>query len=217
MIIHDYKELFQLSAQEIDQMLAQGWRHFGERFFRYNLTIHRNEVCRVMSLRLLLSEYAHKKKHRRILRDIAQFSVSYRPLTVTEEMQGLFSRHKQRFEDNEPESIYTFVSEQKDVPIRPMECCIYDGTKLIAASFFDEGETSVSSIYGMFDLNYSQYSLGIATMLLEIDYSKNKQKEFYYHGYCYDVPSFYDYKKRFPALYYYDWKGQWRSYEAYPF
>lgn len=63
----------------------------------------------------------------------------------------------------------------------------------------------------MFDLEYGAYSLGIYTMLLEIEYSKAKGHDHYYHGYCYDIKSFYDYKKKFPATEWFDWQGNWMT------
>lgn len=64
----------------------------------------------------------------------------------------------------------------------------------------------------MFDLDYSENSLGLYTMLLEIEHAISLGKKYYYHGYCYDVKSFYDYKKQFPALEWYDWENSWHPY-----
>ena len=58
----------------------------------------------------------------------------------------------------------------------------------------------------------TQRSLGILTMLLEIDFALRSGKKFYYHGYAYEGNSFYDYKKRFSGLERYDWRGNWKSY-----
>ena len=68
-------------------------------------------------------------------------------------------------------------------------------TRLIGASFFDVGEDSLSTIYGMYDLAYGKQGLGIYTMLIEMEHARELGKPFYYHGYCYSCPSFYDYKK----------------------
>ncbi|NJL75726.1 MAG: GNAT family N-acetyltransferase [Saprospiraceae bacterium] len=70
------------------------------------------------------------------------------------------------------------------------ECEIYDQEKLIAVSFFDLGATSISSIMGMYDPDYSDYSLGYYTMLLEIEYGQERGFEYYYPGYV--TPGFQD-------------------------
>ena len=66
----------------------------------------------------------------------------------------------------------------------------------------------------MFDLKESKRSLGIYTMILEMLYAKEKKKKFYYPGYAYETPSFFDYKKKFDNTEYYDWEARkWVSYE----
>ncbi|HEY0658296.1 MAG TPA: hypothetical protein VGD05_07470, partial [Pyrinomonadaceae bacterium] len=99
------------------------------------------------------------------------------------------------------------------VPCEAMEVCVYDDEKLLAASFFDVGEKAISSVYAMFEPTETRRSLGIYTMLLEIEYARTNAVEFYYQGYAYEGNSFYDYKKRFNGLERYDWCGNWKSYE----
>jgi len=80
---------------------------------------------------------------------------------------------------------------------------------LLAASFFDFGRTSVSSIYGIFDPDERTRSLGIFTMLKEIEFARETGRPLYYHGYAYEGESYYDYKKRFGAIEVFDWNGNW--------
>ena len=61
----------------------------------------------------------------------------------------------------------------------------------------------------MFDLRESWRSLGIYTMLLEIQYARERRCRFYYQGYAFDAPSVYDYKKLFNATEWFDWNGHW--------
>ena len=133
-----------------------------------------------------------------------------RPILIDEEKEQLFERHKQRFEEHIPETIYTFISQTPaTIPSEAFELCVYEQEKLLAVSFFNEGLDSVSGIYAMFEPTETRRGLGILTMLLEIQYSQVHGKNFYYQGYAYEGESFYDYKKRFRALEMYDWKGNW--------
>ena len=85
---------------------------------------------------------------------------------------------------------------------------------MIACSFIDVVTNSLSSTYAMFDLEESKRSLGIYTMILEINYAIEKKKRFYYPGYAYDAPSFYDYKKKFNNCEFYDWQSRlWLPFE----
>jgi arginine-tRNA-protein transferase len=94
-----------------------------------------------------------------------------------------------------------------------MEIAVYKEENLIAKSFFDVGANSISSIYGIFAPEITDRSLGILTMLLEIDFALKNGKKFYYHGYAYEGNSFYDYKKRFHNLQRFDWKGNWEKWQ----
>ena len=57
----------------------------------------------------------------------------------------------------------------------------------------------------------SARSLGLFTMLKEVEFAASRGKKFYYHGYAYEGESYYDYKKRFSGLESYDWITRWTS------
>ena len=61
----------------------------------------------------------------------------------------------------------------------------------------------------MFEPVTKDRSLGIFTMLKEIEYSIQTGCEYYYQGYAYEGESFYDYKKRFASTYVFDWNDKW--------
>ena len=65
----------------------------------------------------------------------------------------------------------------------------------------------------MFDPARAERGLGIFTLLKEIEFAIETGREFYYLGYAYDGPSFYDYKKRFRAAEAFDWRGNWIPFE----
>ena len=49
-------------------------------------------------------------------------------------------------------------------------------------------------------------------ILRGIDYAKELGLKYYYPGYAYVEPSFYDYKKRFSGLEYLDWQAGWKPF-----
>lgn len=202
-----------VTGVELDTLLADGWRHFGERFFRYNLGIYRDEVRLVIPLRIRLDRFSSSRSQRRNLRRNVDLTTIIRAACVTEETEELFHLHKTRFDHGVPDSIFEFLSrDPATVPCEGNEVAVYDGERLVAISYFDVGETATSSVYGIFDPDYSSRGLGIFTMLKEIEYATATGKTFYYHGYSYSGESFYDYKKRFAGLEGYDWvDGQWKS------
>lgn len=204
-----------VSPPQLDVLLANGWRHFGTQFFRYNLTFYNERICRVFPLRIRLADFSLSKNKRRIINKNQDLRIVVRPVEINEEKEKLFESHKYRFKHNIPSSIYDFLSfDAANIPCETLEVSVYHEKSLIAASFFDVGETSVSSIYAMFAPVEASRSLGIFTMLAEIEFARKQGKNFYYQGYCYDEVSFYDYKKRFRALEKFDWKGNWESFKV---
>ena len=199
----------------MDAFWANGWRHFGENFFRYNFAFYEGEIRRILPLRIRLSNFSLSKSQRRILKRNQDLQTIIRLAEITPEKKSLFKQHKRRFKRGVPNSIYDFLSfDAARAPCEVLEVCVYAREKLLAASFFAVGEISVSSIYAMFALEESPRSLGIFTILLEIDFAQKHQKKFYYQGYAYTGNSFYDYKKRFSALEQFNWNGQWQDFQS---
>jgi leucyl-tRNA---protein transferase len=195
---------------EYDRLLADGWRHFGPQFFRYNLAIYDDEIRRVLPLRIRLSDFKLSRSQQRVLRRNADVAVNIAPVDITPEIEALFFHHKKRFKQHPPDSIYTFISPDPSAePCEVLQLSVRSGEKLIAASFFDVGTASLSGTYAVFDSREQSRSLGIFTMLKEIEYAVDSGKEFYYQGYSYSGSSFYDYKKRFHGMETYGWNGVW--------
>jgi len=204
---------FQKSPAEMDALWQGGWRHFGVHFFRYNLGFYEYEIRRVLPLRIRLADFKFSKSQRRVFNKNKDLETIIRPAEIDAEKESLFHRHKRRFKSGTPDSIYNFLSDEPaSVPCRTLEICVFERGKLVAASFLDVGNESVSSVYGMFEPSEERRSPGILTMLLEIRYALENGKKFYYSGYAYEGNSFYDYKKRFSALECFDWNGVWEKF-----
>lgn len=204
-----------VSPQQMDALLASGWRHFGEHFFRYNIAFHQYELRLVLPLRIFLAAFVISRSQRRILKKNQDLQIIFRPAAISDEKITLFEKHKLRFKNNIPDSLYDFLSAAPAyIPCEAAEVCVYKRGKLLAASFFDVGAKSISAVYAMFDAEETKRSLGIFTMLLVIDYAIKNGKTFYYPGYAYEGNSFYDYKKRFSALEFFDWNEDWKIFES---
>ena len=199
-----------VTPRELDRLLANGWRHFGQQFFRYNLAVYEGEIRFVIPLRIRLSEFRPSRSQQRALRRNADTDVTIGPVEVTCEVETLFERHRLRFQHHPPDSIYNFLSEDPGAePCETLQQSVRIGGELAAVGFFDVGAKSVSGIYTSFDPEEKRRSLGIFTILKEIEYAKREGKEFYYQGYCYSGNSFYDYKKGFAGTEAYRWNGEW--------
>jgi arginyl-tRNA--protein-N-Asp/Glu arginylyltransferase len=206
-----------VSPKVLDELLAAGWRHFGSQFFRYSISIDdRGALQRIMPLRLELAEFRPSKSQRRVLRRNADVTVRIQPAAVDEQREALFQRHKARFKSNVPDSLRNFFPETE--PARaPCECRevqMWEDNRLLAVSYFDLGQESVSSVYAIFEPEATRRSPGIFTMLQEIEFARASGRRFLYPGYATIEPGHYDYKKQFRGLYWFDWFGNWRPLRA---
>ena len=203
-----------VAPADMDRLLAGGWRHFGTYFFRYSIAYHRNRYRLVIPLRIRMSRFELSKSLRRVIRKNADLKAVVRPTVLDEEKECLFERHSRRFVTGRPESLVHFLDPNAaTVPCPGKEICVYSGAgELLAASFFDDAEESISAVYAMFDPRESRRSLGIYTLMLESEFARETGKRFHYLGYAYAGRSFYDYKKRFTGTERYDWRGGWTEY-----
>lgn len=212
--IDEYFLLNRAAPSEMDFLWSNGWRHFGVYFFRYSTSSHWGGRKHVLPLRIELSRFEPSRSQKRILAKNRDLRVIIRDAFIDEIKEDLFYSHRERFKDNLPDSIYTFLSDEPAVkPCRTREICVYDGERLLAVSFLDVGVNSTSAVYAMFDVDSSQRSLGIFTMLEAIRYSRELNCRYYYPGYAYIEPSIYDYKKNFTGLESFDWQGSWTPFE----
>lgn len=200
-----------MSLKLWEEMLAKGWRHNGKLIFRTSHDIDENATLNdIIPLRYDLKNFLFTKSQRKIFNKNQDLTHIFRPVKIDEEKHELFAQHVERFRFNKPHSIFNFISEDLNKPFKTWELCVYKDEKLIACSFLDITKQALSSTYAMFDLQESKRSLGIYTMILEIQCAIEKKKKYYYPGYAYEKPSFYEYKKKFSNVEFYDWqKDKW--------
>ncbi|MCA9835910.1 MAG: hypothetical protein KC422_03310 [Trueperaceae bacterium] len=211
--INDYFYHFQVAPEAMDYLWNEGWRHFGSYFYRYSI-LQELPQKHVMPLRMQLDAFKESRIHKRILKKNEDLRVSIVPAFVNHEVHQLFDNHRARFTTNIPESIYVFVSRQPaTVPCECLSVCLYKADKLIGISYLDLGSAACSSVFQCFDLAESHRSPGIFMILQSIYWAKAKGMQLYYPGYAYHEASYYDYKKRFSGLEYFDWQGSWLKLE----
>ena len=196
----------------MDVLWANGWRHFGARFFRYSVSVADDGLWqRILPLRIDLAEFRLSKSQRRILRNNADLTVRIAPAIVDEPREAMFQRHKTRFTSNIPETLRDFMPEN-DPSTTPCECReiqVWERDRLIAVSYLDLGQAAASSVYGIFEPDAARRSPGIFTLLKEIEFARSTGRRFLYLGYATLEPGHYDYKKRFHRAQRFDWSGSW--------
>ncbi|MCC6460132.1 MAG: hypothetical protein IT260_06660 [Saprospiraceae bacterium] len=211
-IVDESIEMLPMEPAQFDSFLYQGWRLLGYSVIRHNFAICRGRICRTIPLRIRLDAPLNfSKSQRQLLRRNSDLKYRCAPIQLTPEKEQLFLKHTERFRDRQPLSVYSFLNPHSyEIPVSGMEFSIYEQGKLIACSYFHIGETAISATYCFFDPASDRRSLGTYTMLLELQLAQQFGKQYYYHGYCYDVPSQFDYKLNFNNIEVMDWKtGAW--------
>ena len=199
-----------VSRSRMDELWSQGWRHFGERFFRYSAMWHGDQWKRVINLRVPLDSWSPSRGQRRILRRNEDLKVKVEPANPGEKESALFHRHKVRFVDNVPQELSEFLGDKPNgVPTSCLQISVRMAGKLVAASFLDLGEKACSSIYAVFEPELSERRLGRFTLVQEMLLAKEMGLDYYYLGYATLEPSPYDYKKEVSPLWVWDW-SEWR-------
>jgi arginine-tRNA-protein transferase len=199
---------------EMDEVWAKGWRHFGPLFFRYSVREDGASLLHVQPLRVPIGGFHPSKSQRRVLRRNADLTLRVQPAAIDEERRALFARHVERFTENVPASLEEFLGDEPaSVPCENIELALFAGERLVAATYLDLGREAVSSVYAMFDPAEAKRGLGICTALHEIEYARQRGCRYYYLGYAYREASRYDYKKGFRPIEWYDWKGNWKRLE----
>jgi len=202
---------WQQTPEQMDALWASGWRHFGPIFYRYEQCLTPKGLRNVRPLRIAVERFKLSKSQRRILRKNSDVELRVRPAELLTDRQRLFDLHKTRFTENVPNSLEDFLGPAPQAgPCLTVELGAFLNDRLIAASYLDIGETSVSSIYGFFDPDESRRSLGTATLIWELLLARRTGKRWHYPGYAYLEPSPYDYKKRFSPMEVFDWHA-WQT------
>jgi len=206
----------EILPKELDNYLAKGWFRMGQMIFTCHVLCFRDQVYSTVWIRLEMEDYIFKKSARKLLlKNDKLFKTIIRKAIFDREKQKLYEGHKERFEGYIPNTLKEslFGMEEENL-YDTYEVCVYEKDKLIAVSFFDIGSDSIASIMGLYDPDYSQFSLGIYTMLCEIEYGKEHDKKYYYPGYV--VPDYkkFDYKLRVGKMDFYDVpSGSWKPIE----
>lgn len=171
----------EISPTEVDILLAQGFRRFGEQVFRPECL-----SCReCIPLRVPLDNFTLSRSQKRIIKRNQDILVRLGPLTYRPDHYQLYLAHQERFKDkegslSEAEFIHTHYSVHQKLSWASE--FFLDG-ELIAFGLLEKGKISLSSQYFVFGPKHAKRSLGTFSALEEIRWAKEQQLKYYYLGY----------------------------------
>lgn len=203
----------QLSPEELDLYLAEGWFRIGQSLMTCRL-IHSSRGLRsTIWTRLPLAGHRFSSSARRLLsQNRRRYRVEHRPLLIDAAREALYQRYLTIAEGERSASLSDFLSHHADRGLFDThEISLWDVDELVALSWFDRGRDSVQSLLGIYEPAFHRDSLGFTTMLLEVDHAAREGLAFHYPGYVLPGDPSMDYKLRLGAMEFLDpWTQAWR-------
>ncbi|NJB86436.1 arginine-tRNA-protein transferase [Lewinella marina] len=210
-----------LEPENLDAFLERGWRPTGQSIYTSDyLRTDDDELHGCLQIRLPLEGFSFKKRHRKLLRRNKQrFRLSYEQAgQPDEELLRVNRLYMAEHPEKTREDLeYNVFSEDGQQVLDTRVLRIYDGDRLVAFSYFDVGRRVMYTKAGIYDPAYADASLGLYTMLLEVELGLEAGLAYYYPGYYSPTFSAFDYKLRLGPMEYRDIPtGQWRPHSLAP-
>jgi len=197
-----YKIISDCSVENCERHIRQGWRRFGNMFFRPICA----ECSACESVRIDVGAYEFSRSERRVMRKNEDLQIVIRRPTMTQRHLELFilyhhHMHERRGWEEQtvtPGNYYTsFVQGHNDFGY---EVLFFEGRNLLAVDLIDVLPQGISSIYFYYDPEHAKRSLGRFSMLHQIRLAKEYNLPWIYLGYYVQGCPSLEYKREYAPL-----------------
>jgi len=170
-----------LSPDHFDLLLEQGDRRSGPLLYRPSCP-----ACNACeAIRVHVPSFQPSRSQRRAARRNADLTVERVRPSVSSEHLRLYNRHSRERGLSQREQLATETDYRfflVETSVDSWELRYLDDKRLIAVSILDFGQRAVSSVYHYFDPDESRRSLGVYSVLREIELCRELGMEWYYLG-----------------------------------
>lgn len=207
-----------LAAGELDGLHAEGWRRFGFYYFRPSCA--QCQLCVPLRIPLEKIKIEDPKSWRRILKKNQDVKMVVKKPEFRSEIYDLYVLFQQvRYKKTKHDLTHFFHSFYMVVENRlQVEYYLIENTqensqensqeKLIGVSFIDSTAELLSSTYFIWHPDYASRSLGVYSVLKEMEWAKSQGMNYYYLGYALMGLSSMEYKFQFRPHELFDWNHQ---------
>lgn len=202
-----------LRRGDYDDLLARGWFRGNGIVYRSEVVCIDSQVYGIRNIRFPVFAFSMRRSHRKLFaKNNSRFTLRIGTPRCDKRREELYRGLVPRFKAFVHSSLAdVLLSPLSGAEFDAMEIAVYDGEELIAVSYVDVGERSMASILCLYDQRYNRDSLGMYTMLAEIDLAKKLGIDYYYPGYVLDQPSAFDYKLALGPCQWLDTGAAWCS------
>jgi len=182
--------------------IQRGWRRFGNYFF-YPICAGCNE-CK--SLRIDIERFKLSRSQKRVLKRNRDTKIVIREPSITNAHVNLYNRYHRwkaqrdgwKHKDiNLSEYYENFAAGANGFG---KEVLYFIDEKLVGVDLIDIVEDGISAIYFFYDPDYAKYSLGVFSLLYQIEIAKSLGLRYIYLGYWVDGCKAFEYKRKFSGL-----------------
>lgn len=201
-----------ISPEELDEHLSMGWFRGRGILFKAGLICFDGKLQSTLNVRIPVHSFAPKKTHRKLLkRNRKRYRIIWGTPQYDESRNLIYREHSKRFKEYTYESIDdAYMMNGPERQFEEYECSVYCDDELVAISYVDVGARSMASIMCCFKEKNAGDSLGIYTMLEELEFARSLGLEYYYPGYVMDGSSAFDYKLSLAPVEWLTEDGNWR-------
>jgi len=195
----NYKYVYQANSKFVTAVINRGWRRFGKYFF--------HPICRdcneCKSLRIDVENYQISKSQKKSIKRNKNTQIILQKPTITQAHIDLYNKYHHSKSQSDGWS-YKSIS-QKEYYENFVEGAFEFGkevlyiidNKLVGVDLIDILDDGISSIYFYYDRDYARQSLGVYSMLYQIELAKKLELQWIYLGYWVDGCKAFEYKKNF--------------------
>ena len=197
----EYMYLIEISQEEFNNLLENGWRRFGMFFFRPKCI----GCLKCKPIRVKVEKFKPSKSQRRVINKNNGTKVSFNKLKFKKKLYDIYEEHsKDRFNQITSLDDFKLSFFSNILPSKQTE--FYHGKELIASGFLDFSNNALSSVYFYYKTKYNYLNLGTFGALKEIEYAIKNSLKYYYLGYYIEENKSMAYKNRFKPCQIYDWQ-----------
>jgi leucyl-tRNA---protein transferase len=180
----EYRLLMGLGPEELDRLLARGWRRFGHAVFR--------PACgacgECVSLRIDVARFQISRSQRRARNRCAGLEVAMGPPRVDDERLALYARwhagrERARGWEEAPLTAGDYAKSFAAGDACSREVLYRDRGRLVGVGICDETAAAFSAVYFFHDPDYARLSPGVNHVLALIERARRDGKAHVYLGY----------------------------------